>query len=907
MSLPPSLPYAPRRKKPLSLWNPLDYLVLLYWVFYFPQAFRWYEETFVSLPRVANGWQAVRQDSIQRHLALQGILLTIILPFASGTFLHWLGIPIAWFGVVVGVVLGVVLGVALGVALGVVLGVVIGVAFGVVVGVVGGVVLGVARGVVLGVVGGVVGVVALGVVGVVAGVVAGVVVVGVAGGVVGGVARGVALGVAGGVARGVALGVVVGVVVGVALGVVVGVVGGVVGGVALGVVGVVAILRLDVVLLGLLPALVQPSQWLALVLQRPSGVPIPRLRQHLVQQLAHDWFQGLCQTEGLLRYSLQFIPIIAAIQQVLEQTLPALLLERIAAWCSMPLHDWNVVFFQAASLRAGLQHEFWKGFFLIPRRWRPQVAVTVRYDTPARAACAGFWHLHEDDPASAMTAFATVRHLPHGEELYANAWALAAAASYQTLTEIATWQPPLHPTGPSLRPQVHTACAQLSQVAQDVALVQQSRSLRQRSSALNRASGTLSGFAAQLRDCPTPERPLLERIAAQWLKVILASASATGTLEVREPVASPYIVGAPVPAERLAGRADIFAQIESMWAKPGQLDSLVIYGHRRTGKSSIVRNLHHFCPFAADTGPVVLNLQTVDWALGLSDLCYAIAFALWEAAPTSMDEPLPDAYQHHPLVSLRYLLAHLNQRQAPRRYILMLDEYELLDIHLPVAKAEDFVTALRGFTQQYPWLTIALVGLHTLEERAASFYQAIYTWRPLKVGLMDANAVADVLQIQDDSFPLEYSLDAVRRAYEVTGGQPFLVQLLGDSLVQRFNRQLRQQLDLPSSTFTAEDVDAVVTDPQFYQQGDAYFRGIWAQADEAPPGQHALLQGLAPYAVGLEQTALQQRSGLDPDTCSAALAALSRHDVIVCHAGICHYSVELMRRWVASGAVTTGV
>jgi hypothetical protein len=417
----------------------------------------------------------------------------------------------------------------------------------------------------------------------------------------------------------------------------------------------------------------------------------------------------------------------------------------------------------------------------------------------------------------------------------------------------------------------------------------------------------LSSFSAQLHDCPTPERLLVEQITAQWLKIVLASASAVGTLEVREPVASPYIVGAPVPAERLAGRADIFAQIESMWSKPGQLDSLVIYGHRRTGKSSIVRNLRHFCTFTIDTSIAVLNLQTVDWSQGLSDLCYAIAFALWEAAPTYMDEPLPDLYERHPLATLRHLLAHLNQSQTPRRYILILDEYELLDAHLPAAMAEDFVTALRGFTQQYPWLVMALVGLHTLEERAASFYQAIFTWRPLKVGLMDADAVADVLQVQDDSFPLEYGLDAVRRSCDVTGGQPFLVQLLGDSLVQRFNRQLRQQLDPPSPTFTSADVDAVVADPQFYQQGNAYFRGIWAQAGEDPPGQHVLLQVLAPHAKGLDQTTLQQRSGLDPAPCSAALAALSRHDVIVCQEGMCRYSVELMRRWVASGAATTEI
>ena len=138
-----------------------------------------------------------------------------------------------------------------------------------------------------------------------------------------------------------------------------------------------------------------------------------------------------------------------------------------------------------------------------------------------------------------------------------------------------------------------------------------------------------------------------------------------------------------------------------------------------------------------------------------------------------------------------------------------------------------------------------------------------------------------MLQVENEAFPLEYSLDAVARAHALTGGQPFLVQLLGDSLVQRFNQQLRQQLDPPSPTFAATDVDAVVADLQFYQQGSIYFRGIWSQASENPFGQQAILQTLAPYENGLDQTALEHASGLEPATFNAAWDALQRHDVMM--------------------------
>jgi hypothetical protein len=105
--------------------------------------------------------------------------------------------------------------------------------------------------------------------------------------------------------------------------------------VASGVVGGVAsytliALRLDVTLLSLLPALLQPSQRLAIVLQRVSPLPIIRLRRRLAQRLLEDWSEGLHESEGLLCYSLQFIPVIGAIQQTLEHTPPNLLLPRLS-------------------------------------------------------------------------------------------------------------------------------------------------------------------------------------------------------------------------------------------------------------------------------------------------------------------------------------------------------------------------------------------------------------------------------------------------------------------------------------------------------------------------------------------------------------------------------------------------
>jgi len=66
----PTINLAPKLRRDLSLWNPFDYLLLLYWVFYFPQAVRWYVET-------RDGGD---NHTVQLRLGIQGLLLTVITP-----------------------------------------------------------------------------------------------------------------------------------------------------------------------------------------------------------------------------------------------------------------------------------------------------------------------------------------------------------------------------------------------------------------------------------------------------------------------------------------------------------------------------------------------------------------------------------------------------------------------------------------------------------------------------------------------------------------------------------------------------------------------------------------------------------------------------------------------------------
>jgi hypothetical protein len=78
---------APRLKRELRLWDPFDYLRLFYWIFFFPQALRWYINTFGRLDANSKpeNWRAFwrflwRDDPAQGRLWGQAMILLGWLP-----------------------------------------------------------------------------------------------------------------------------------------------------------------------------------------------------------------------------------------------------------------------------------------------------------------------------------------------------------------------------------------------------------------------------------------------------------------------------------------------------------------------------------------------------------------------------------------------------------------------------------------------------------------------------------------------------------------------------------------------------------------------------------------------------------------------------------------------------------
>ena len=796
----PRLNLAPKLKRPLQPWNLLDYLRLLYWVFFFPQALRWYVETFAD-PKYKMATDrdllpALREDPVQRNLALMGLLLTLLAPPLLVAGLQRMGVPVEWGGV--------------------------------------------------------------------------------------------AFGVAGGVAVGVAAGV--------------------------------AVLRFPDHLVAMLPTAWRWSRQGG-SLNHVTPIPLPNVQRRLEAWLETDWAAGVYNVNQILAYTLQFIPAIRAVNRVLERMPEERILPAAAELARAP-YDWDLVRFSSASLREALEGRFLEGLLLLPvffpslrRRLRKRFPGQPRLDTPARAACAGFWYLHEKKLEEAARAFEVVRRLPYGNEMLEIASALKAAMEAESVPGIAAWanrsaifSP--YEKGPSLRPGTTAALRQLAEAAGEIRTAREAVSPALRSAAVGRAIGILTRLIETAGEtCEPPEADLIREVAVRWREVLARWGGEIGEEVLLRPVENPFMEGAsgrPV-RKTFVGRSGVLERLERWWASPPDtpLPVLILYGHRRMGKSSILLRLQEKRP------PNILiastDMQDLIAADHTGQLLQKFAGAIHAAARTAgLDPgPPPDRAEYasfgQATEALNRLLERLDPQMAGRRLVLTVDEYELIEEKIEAGKFEpDFLRYLRAALGRHLWLNLILAGRQQLEEELRHYHAVFYgSAEPVKVTFLSRDEAVWLIRRPTDDFALDMEEPLAEEIYRLTGGQPYLIQRLCYELVERWNERFRREGRNTPRRVTVEDLRAMLT-PEFFREffltAEYYFSGVW---EEAGPDGQRILQAFA----GSEQTVrsrqdLIQAAGLDPEAGEKAFQTLIHHDLVTETEEGIRLSVPLMAQWL---------
>ena len=435
-----------------------------------------------------------------------------------------------------------------------------------------------------------------------------------------------------------------------------------------------------------------------------------------------------------------------------------------------------------------------------------------------------------------------------------------------------------------------------NRISEDVnAALNQASAYNQRL-ALTAVGDRLDGLLRELTRSSDKYAVRFRPIAQRWSNIVEQQLNElTKAAELRQEIDSPYIIGVPLTEQQeiFVGRTDISAQIEQLLLDRRR-PPLLLYGQRRTGKTSLLNNLGRLLPNTII--PMFVDLQgPASRASDHTGFLYNIARGMLDSAKRQGGLTLPALSREilavDPFTSFDEWLDQVEQTLGQNTALLALDEFEVLDKALTDGRFNeaDVLGLLRNLIQHRPRFKVLVSGNHTLQEfqRWASY---LINAQVVHLGYLQSAETRQLIEHPVKDFALRYQTDASQRVLELTRGHPFLVQLLCAEIVALKNEQDPSVRRLA----TLADVEAAV--PEALSSGGMFFSDI--EGNQVDAGGLAVLRYLAAQGEG----AVVSRDSLAhpcPENLDPTLDQLLRRELIEPVERGYRFQVDLIRRWFA--------
>jgi hypothetical protein len=305
-------------------------------------------------------------------------------------------------------------------------------------------------------------------------------------------------------------------------------------------------------------------------------------------------------------------------------------------------------------------------------------------------------------------------------------------------------------------------------------------------------------------------RPLLREPWFQVLLLVAVSIAIAVPLwraykrraELRRRKFNPYVAGAPVMnAAMFFGRRQLVDRI----LQTIHNNSLLLYGERRIGKTSIQHQLKRRLleiddPYF-DFHPVYIDLQGTPqeqffWTIArdiAEDLTPALAgLAITEAAPAN--------YGYRELIGdLRTVIRDLQGRSSKTvKLVLLIDEVDELNEYDPRINQRLRSLFMKNFAENLVAVVSGVEIKKRWEREGSPWYNF---FEEIEVRPFDEQDATDLIRKPIEGI-FKADADVVQRIISLTGGRPYLIQKLCVALVTRLHEQRRRKM-------TIADVDAV--------------------------------------------------------------------------------------------------
>mgnify|MGYP003817502891 CR=1 FL=1 len=360
-------------------------------------------------------------------------------------------------------------------------------------------------------------------------------------------------------------------------------------------------------------------------------------------------------------------------------------------------------------------------------------------------------------------------------------------------------------------------------------------------------------------------------------------------------IEDPYIVGLPLAEAQsvFVGRSSVGAQIEKLIITE-HAPPLLLYGQRRMGKTSLLRNLRTLLPSSWVT--LFVDLQGLcssqDHAGFLFQLAKAMSRQLQSQRGVAIGEPTRQELASDPFVVFDDWLDRFSDQLCELSALLMLDEFEQLDAALQAGRydAQLLLGMLRHMIQHKPKFRVLLAGSHLLSE-VSVWASYLINARTIKLGCLHADESRHLVEKPFPGFALRYQPEALDLVLCLTSGHPYLLQLLCARIIETKNKQ-DEALRFLATVADVESAVAPALDDAVLVFGEIATNQISSQG-------RALLKLLALRGQGAFLRPCEE-DGSTGDGHDQAWHQLVQRDLVELTADGYRFQIELFRRWFAS-------
>lgn len=272
-----------------------------------------------------------------------------------------------------------------------------------------------------------------------------------------------------------------------------------------------------------------------------------------------------------------------------------------------------------------------------------------------------------------------------------------------------------------------------------------------------------------------------------------------------KPQKNPYVLGRPVNQALLFGRESLFVDIRRYLQQHKQV--IVLYGQRRIGKSSVVRNItDKLKDLQENFAFVTFSLEYYSQqSLGriLAELAKEIISDLSLEQENIKIPEITDLESDDGVFSKEFL-PQVYQALNGKNLVLLLDDFDIFINNHPEIILKLFYENLFSIIQNTQKLFVILLMDHRLfniSKKIRSF-ENIVTVKEIK--LLDQNTTTNLIK-QPAQNILEYGDDAIQAIFRLSAGHPYFTQVICFAIFSRAreNNKLNDKVN-------REDVEAII-------------------------------------------------------------------------------------------------